>query len=41
MKHGKMDKEHTRGTIITFLQIVVFIYLAVYIFYFGFDLFKL
>ena len=28
----KMDYEHTRGTIMNFLQIVVFIYLVVYIY---------
>jgi len=37
----KMDEEHTCGTIINFLQIVVFIYLVVYIFYYGFNVFKL
>jgi len=35
------DEEHTCGTIIKFLQIIVFISLFVYIFYYVFNVFKL
>jgi len=36
-----MFEEHTRGTLIQFLQTVVFIYLVVHIFNYGFNVFKL
>ena len=36
-----MDEEHTRRTIMNFLQIIAFIYLLVHIFYYVFNLFNL
>jgi len=36
-----MDEEHTRGTIMNFLQINAFIYLLLHIFYYVFNLFNL
>jgi len=36
-----MDEEHTHGTIINYLQIVVFMYLFVHVFYYVFNEFRL
>jgi len=37
----KMSEEHTRRTIINFLQVVVLIYMGFCVCYYGFNVFKL